>query len=123
VWALFPYPGRGETILPTPFAVLFAFSLGRGLWLARQGRFAEHREWMIRALAVATSIATQRLIFVPSLILLGASEETARWLSLTAFGIAFAIHCTVAELWIRATRPDQSAPEADAWAHAPRSGG
>ena len=59
-------------------------------------------------MAVATSIATQRLLFVPLLIALGGSMEVARWLSIVCFGAAFAIHCTVAELWIRSTR----APEA-----------
>jgi len=78
--------------------------------LARKRRFAEHREWMIRAMAVGTSISTMRLIFVPTLIAMGESEDVARWLSLTSFGIAFVIHSTVAELWIRSTRPDR-APE------------
>lgn len=102
--AWFPFSGLAELAVVAPFAALFLLSLARGLWLARSRRFAEHREWMIRALAVGTSIATMRLIFVPALLLIGPSDETARWLSLTSFGIAFVVHATAAEAWIRATR-------------------
>jgi uncharacterized membrane protein len=101
--AMFPFSGPIAMAVVGPFACLFLFSLFRGLWLARARRFVEHREWMIRALAVGTSITTMRLIFVPALLMLGESEETARWLSLTSFGIAFFIHSTVAEVWIRST--------------------
>ena len=65
---------------------------------------------MIRALAVGTSIATMRLIFVPAMLLLGAysDEERARWLSLASFGAAFVLHGAVAEAWIRTTRSQQT---------------
>ncbi len=106
---LFSFSGPSAMAVVGPFAFLFLFSLARGIWLARARRFAEHREWMIRAMAVATSIATMRLIFVPALLMLGESEELARWLSLTSFGIAFLIHSTVAESWIRSTRRHSSA--------------
>ncbi len=110
IW--FPFSGFAESLVTGPFALLYTGSLVRGLWLARCGRFDVHREWMIRAMAVGTSIATMRLIFVPSLIALGPTDETARWLSLTSFGIAFAIHSVVAELWIRTSRASDSAPTA-----------
>jgi uncharacterized membrane protein len=108
ITAMFPFSGPIEMAVVGPFACLFLLSLCRGLWLARARRFAEHREWMIRAMAVATSIATMRLIFVPALVVMGASEELARWLSLTSFGIAFVIHSAVAEAWIRSTREGSS---------------
>ncbi|MDJ0789703.1 MAG: DUF2306 domain-containing protein [Myxococcota bacterium] len=110
--AWFPFGGTPELVITGPFALLFGYALARGLWLARRRRFAEHREWMIRAMAVGTSISTMRLIFVPALISFGGQEEVARWLSLVCFGIAFVIHSTVAELWIRSTRSgDGRAPE------------
>jgi hypothetical protein len=60
---------------------------------------------MIRAFAIATSIATMRLLFVPALFAFGeATDERARWLSLTSFGIAFSVHSAIAEVWIRVTR-------------------
>ena len=103
ITAMFPFSGPPAMLVVGPFACLFLVALGRGLWLARAGRFAAHREWMIRAMAVGTSIATMRLIFVPALVIMGDSEEVARWLSLVCFGAAFLIHSTVAEAWIRST--------------------
>lgn len=108
--AWFPFSGAAEIVVVWPFAGLFLLSLGRGVWLARAERFAEHRRWMIRAMAVGTSIVTMRLIFVPSLMILGATDEVARWLSLTSFGVAFVIHSAVAEAWIRATADGKAHP-------------
>jgi hypothetical protein len=70
---------------------------------------------MIRALAIGTSIATMRLVFVPALLLLGeVTDERARWWSVVSFAVAFALHAAVAELWIRrsalALRPAQAQP-------------
>lgn len=106
---VFPFSGTPEVIVTGPFAGLFGAALLRGMWLARRRRFAEHREWMIRAMALGTSIATQRLLFVPVLIALGGTLEVAHWLSVTAFGVAFVGHCAVAEWWIRYTRPTTEA--------------
>ena len=115
VTLLFPYSGPLAIAVVGPFACLFVGSLARGLWSARRRRYREHREWMIRALAIGTSIATMRLIFVPAMLLLGAynDEARARWLSLVSFGAAFVLHGTVAEAWIRATRsPEAPLPAA-----------
>jgi uncharacterized membrane protein len=103
---LFSYSGPIAIGIVGPFACWFVVSLARGLWLARRRSYLPHREWMIRALAIGTSIATMRLIFVPSMLLLGdyGDEERARWLSLASFGAAFVLHSAVAEVWIRATR-------------------
>lgn len=103
---LFPYSGPTAIGVVGPFACLFVGSLARGLWLARRQAYAAHREWMIRALAIGTSISTMRLIFVPSMLLLGdyGDEERARWLSLASFGAAFVLHSAIAEAWIRSTR-------------------
>jgi len=104
VTLLFPFHGALGIYVIGPFAVLFLFSLLRGFWFAYSRNFERHREWMIRALAVATSIATMRIVFVPSLLIIGPSMEVAAWLSLVSFGVAFVIHSVAAEFWIRATR-------------------
>jgi uncharacterized membrane protein len=110
--ALFPFSGALTILVAGPFACLFVFSLARGVLLARSGRYPEHREWMIRAFAIGTGIATMRLIFVPALFAFGeATDERARWLSVVCFGTAFAVHSAIAELWIRATRTN---PETEA---------
>jgi uncharacterized membrane protein len=113
LYITFAFPFSGWMAIPVvaPFGCLFVFALARGFWLARRRRFAEHREWMIRALAIGTSIATMRLLFVPALFGFGeATDERARWLSLVCFAAAFAIHLAVAESWIRATRAAAAPP-------------
>jgi uncharacterized membrane protein len=104
--ALFPYSGPLAMLVVGPFAAWFVVSLGRGIGAARRRDFAAHREWMIRALAIGTSIATMRLIFVPAMLLLGAydDESRLRWLSLASFAAAFVVHAWVGEAWIRSTR-------------------
>ena len=102
---LFPFAGPATFVVAGPFAVLFVFALARGVGLARQGRIALHREWMIRAFAIGTAIATMRLLFVPLLFGLGeATDERARPLSVLCFALAFAAHAAVAEVWIRVSR-------------------
>jgi uncharacterized membrane protein len=109
---LFPYHGPIAFFLVGPWALWFVACLARGLWLARQRSFLAHREWMIRAFAIGTSIATMRLLFVPALLLLGdfADEALARQLSLVSFLAAFALHAAVAETWIRTTRGRHASP-------------
>jgi uncharacterized membrane protein len=102
---LFPFAGAATLIVAGPFAALFLLSLVRGVRLAQQRRIAEHREWMIRAFAIGTAIATMRLLFVPLLFGLGdATDERARPLSVLCFGLAFTLHAVVAEAWIRSSR-------------------
>jgi uncharacterized membrane protein len=105
VTVLFPFHGPAAVVFVAPFALVFLFSLTRGLAMARRGNYARHREWMVRALAIGTGIATMRLIFVPTFLLFGEiNDERARPLSLASFVIAFTIHLAVAEAWIRYTR-------------------
>lgn len=102
---LFPFHGPAAVYLVAPFAGLFLFALVQAFSSARAGAFARHREWMIRAFAIGTGVATMRLIFVPAFVLLGeVSDERARPLSLFSFVAAFLIHLAIAEAWIRYTR-------------------
>ena len=61
---------------------------------------------MIRAFAIGLAIATQRLIFFPAL-MIAMSEPTDEGfgtLLIAALAVAFVVHASVAETWIRATR-------------------
>lgn len=105
ITVLFPFHGPAAVLFVAPFAVLFVASPVIALSCAQSGDYARHREWMIRAFAIGTGIATMRLIFVPAFLLLGEiSDERARPLSLFSFVAAFLIHLAVAEAWIRYTR-------------------
>lgn len=89
------------------FALFFLFALTQGFLAIRRRDIHRHREWMIRAFALALGIATMRLLFVPALIALNIQSKTdpvVAWLSVASFVAAFTIHLAVAELWIRRTR-------------------
>src|ERR671917_834228 len=64
-----PFSGWAEGVIIGLFGGLFLLALGKGFVHVRAGRVALHREWMIRAFTVGLSIATMRLIFIPSLIM------------------------------------------------------
>jgi len=100
---LFPFSGPAMIIFVAPFAGYFGFALLNGYRFARRHNFAQHRNWMIRALAIASAIATQRLILVPALLAMGDDPVTIRWVSMFSFTSAFALHALVSELWIRIT--------------------
>jgi uncharacterized membrane protein len=100
-----PFSGWAERVLIGLFGGLFLFALGKGFLHVRAGRVALHREWMIRAFAIALAIATQRLIFIPSLFVVGdPTGGQIVTLSLAAWSAALVVHSSLAEAWIRLTR-------------------
>lgn len=97
--------GANETAATMFFAIIFLFSLIRAFVYIRKGNFTLHREWMIRAFAIAFAVATIRPI-------MGVFFATSRITHLTphdffgiAFWLGFTIHLIAAEAWINHTRP------------------
>ena len=76
-----PFSGWGERVIIGLFGGLFIVAIVKGFVHIQAGRVALHREWMIRAFAIA-QIAT---------------------LSVASFTAAFVAHASAAELWIRLT--------------------
>ncbi len=111
--ALFvPFSGWPGRIGNGFFASYFLFGMTRAVIHIRRRNVALHREWMIRAFAIALGIATMRLIFVPALIIADvaeASDPIVKTLSVASFMTAFLLHAAVAELWIRQTRRSRAA--------------
>jgi hypothetical protein len=67
---------------------------------------------MIRAFAIALAIATQRVIFIPSLLVVGEpTDGQIVTLSLAAWSAALVAQSSLAEAWIRITRK-RGVPEA-----------
>ena len=100
-----PYSGVSEQLVIGFFGILFLFSIVREFLYIRSKEIALHREWMMRAFAIGLSIATMRLIFIPALIIIGnPTRQETEMLSIIAFTIAFVLHCSIAEIWIRNTR-------------------
>jgi hypothetical protein len=99
------FGGNAERVVIAAFGGLYLLALVLGLVRIRQGRVAQHREWMIRAFAIGLSVATMRLILIPALMLMpDLGDDQVAWLFVISFAVAFAIHAGVAELWIRRTR-------------------
>ena len=100
-----PFSGWSETLLIALFGSLFVFSLGKAFAHIRGKRVGLHREWMIRAFAIALAIATQRLVFIPGLIAMGdPTHDHVVALSVSACAAALVLHSVAAEIWIRHTR-------------------
>ncbi|MCH8173881.1 MAG: DUF2306 domain-containing protein [Proteobacteria bacterium] len=100
-----PFSGLPEQIIIGFFGLLFLFSITRGFYYIRVKQVRLHREWMLRAFAIGLSIATMRLLFIPALIIVGnPTQSEIEALSIISFTLAFFLHCSFAEYWIRATR-------------------
>jgi uncharacterized membrane protein len=101
--------GPNETAATTLFAIVFLICLTRAFVLIRRKDVARHREWMIRAYAVALGVAATRPI-------VGIFFAFRRLTPHEFFGIAFWLGFTTtlmaAELWIDSTR-QRSARYAD----------
>jgi hypothetical protein len=87
------------------FGVLFLVALVKGFVHIRAGRVALHREWMIRAFAIGLAVVTQRLIFMPALLAVAdPTQGSVTMLSAVSFMVAFIVHASLAEIWIRLPR-------------------
>jgi uncharacterized membrane protein len=100
-----PLSGWPERVVIGLFGSLFLIALLKGFVHIRAKRVALHREWMIRAFAIGLAIATMRLIFVPALLVVAdPSYGQIATLSVASFTVAFVLHSSLAEIWIRLTR-------------------
>lgn len=101
---IIPFSGWSERLIVSPFAVLFSLALIQGYRFARTKQIMLHKFWMMRAFAIGLAIATTRLIFIPSLIVLiklgNPVTENIALLSTISFTLAFLIHIVVVESWI-----------------------
>ncbi|HTD40450.1 MAG TPA: DUF2306 domain-containing protein [Mucilaginibacter sp.] len=102
--AIMAIGGITETLAVTVFGVIFLFSLLKAYVHILRREITQHREWMIRVLAIGLAVSTIRPI-------MGVFFATSRLTGLTvqqffgvAFWIAFTLHIVVAEWWIRKTR-------------------
>jgi uncharacterized membrane protein len=99
-----PFGGVAETIPISLAAVLFLFALARATVAIRARDVARHREWMIRAFALAVGIATVRvvgLVLDLTLTPLGVPLMTG---FVMALWVGWVVSVATAEAWIRHTR-------------------
>ena len=110
---LSPFGGLTADAASFTFGVLFLVALSRGFAAARRREFQAHREWMLRAAAIATGIATVRVVAFPLYGLVGGS---ALALVGPSFWLGLGLSTAVADWWVwhssRVTQALVEAPQA-----------
>jgi hypothetical protein len=99
-----PIAGPLESVGVSLAGGVFLFSMGRAFLAIRSGDVERHREWMIRAFAVAIGISTIRVIGAildPALTPYGYSAPQVLGLSLW---VGWVLTMAAAEIWIRRSR-------------------
>lgn len=99
-----PYAGIGEAIAIAVFGGLLLGSVSIGFVSIRRGRVARHREWMIRAFAVALAISTVRVVAAGLDLALTPLGVRPPQVFVISIWTGWILTVGVAELWIIATR-------------------
>jgi len=98
--AVIPIAGFGELSSTAVFGALILVAIARGFLAARRRDFARHREWMIRAFAIALGVSSIRVIATLMQLFVKTTPERTVAVS---FWMGWALTLAAAELWIRAT--------------------
>jgi uncharacterized membrane protein len=100
-----PFAGNGERAPVVLFGGLFVFAIVRA-WIAiRRNDESLHREWMIRAVALALAIFTVRLVAIALDVLLTPRAFTPPAIFVLSLWVGWGLTLGAAELWLRHTRP------------------
>ncbi len=102
---LMPYGGPAEATAIALFGGFLLAALSRALLAIRRGQVARHREWMIRAFAVAIGISTVRVVAAVVDVALTPAGFGPPALFVLSVWTGWVITLGGAELWITYTRP------------------
>jgi hypothetical protein len=100
-----PFAGPPEAAAIALFGGLFLLALARGFVAIRRRDLATHREWMIRAFAIALGISTVRLLGAVFDLALTPAGVSPAGVFLVSIWLGWLVTLGAAELWIRRTRP------------------
>jgi hypothetical protein len=100
-----PLGGRAESVIVGVIGTIFIVSFGKAIVAIRRGDRATHREWMLRALAIALGISVERLVVIPLDLWLAPSGMSTSAIFVISIVVGWSISIGVGEWWIRATRP------------------
>lgn len=102
---LMPYGGPSEALATALFGGFGLAAVIRAYRAIRSGQVARHREWMIRAFAVAIGVSTIRVVgAVFDLVLTPAGYRPPEIFAISLWS-GWLLTLGAAELWIRSTRP------------------
>jgi hypothetical protein len=99
-----PYAGPGEAIAIALFGGLLLVAVSLGFVSIRRGRVGRHREWMIRAFALASAISTVRIVAAIMDIALTPAGFRPQQIFVISIWTGWILTVGVAELWITRTR-------------------
>jgi uncharacterized membrane protein len=102
---LMPYGGLVEMAAIAVFGGLFLIAVTLAFVAIRRGRVALHREWMIRALAVALGISTVPLVALALDVALTPAGADPPMVFALSLWTGWTLNIGVAEFWIAYTRP------------------
>jgi uncharacterized membrane protein len=102
---LIPFGGLGEGTAIAVFGGLFLAAVSRAFVAIRRHQAARHREWMIRAFAIALAISVIRLIAAVLDIALTPAGFRPDEIFVLSLWSGWIVTLGAAELWIRYTRP------------------
>jgi uncharacterized membrane protein len=101
---LMPYGGWTERLAIVVFSAIFMTAIARAFAAIRAGRVARHREWMLRAFAVAFGISTIRIAGGVLDLVLTPFGFTVPAVFVISIWTGWLVTLAGAELWIRHTR-------------------
>lgn len=96
-----PYVGFKEQVPAVFYTFLYLGCVAMGLRSVYRGRYAEHREWMIRVYAFGLGIYSIRVWYS---LFLHLSHQPSTEFFATSFWIGIAANLVVAEVWINLSR-------------------
>ncbi len=99
-----PYGGPGETTAVALFGGLFVMAVGLAVVAIRRKQVAQHREWMIRAFAIALGISTVRVISAVFDLALTPMGFRPQELFVLSLWVGWTVSLGAGEFWIRYTR-------------------
>jgi uncharacterized membrane protein len=102
---LMPYGGTVEAVAIALFGGLFVAALGRAFVAIRRKQVDLHREWMIRAFALAIAISTVRVVAAAMDMAFTPAGLAPRALFAISVWTGWSVTLAAAELWIQRTRP------------------
>ncbi|HEY9292738.1 MAG TPA: DUF2306 domain-containing protein [Microlunatus sp.] len=108
--AQFPHGGPVQQVGNTLLGVLLLITTVQGYRAVRQGRIAEHREWMLRSFALAFSIVANRLWLVICMIIFaptGEGEGLTAAIGISTW-MSWVVNLMIAEWWLHRRRHGRS---------------
>lgn len=105
-----PYGGLSEAMAAATFGGFCLAAMGRAYLAIRRRQVALHREWMMRAFAIAIGISTIRVVGGVFDIVLTPAGYRSQELFVLSLWSGWLLTLGAAELWIRYTRPRSRSP-------------